>query len=73
MIISIGSHLGHVVVDDPTDVGFIQAHPEGNGRHDDAELPAHEVVLDATALRRRQAGVVGLRLPFQRLADLLPG
>lgn len=47
---SICSHLGHVVVDDPPDIGFIKAHPKRNSRHDDAQLPAHEVVLDATAL-----------------------
>lgn len=49
-MIRVCSHLGHVVVDDATHIRFIQAHPEGHGRHHDSELPAHEVVLDTAAL-----------------------
>lgn len=66
------THLGHVVVDDTADVRFIEAHAKRHGGHDDSELPAHEIVLDAAALGCRHAGVVSLRLPFQRFTDLLP-
>lgn len=44
------THLGHVVVDDPTDVRFVEAHAKCHSSHYDPELPAHEVVLDTTAL-----------------------
>lgn len=44
------THLGHVVVDDAADVGLIEAHAKRHGGHHDSELPAHEVVLDTTAL-----------------------
>lgn len=66
------THLGHVVVDDATDVRLIEAHAKRHGGHHDSELPAHEVVLNTPPLRRRQAGVVSLRLPFQWFTYFLP-
>lgn len=66
------THLGHVVVDDATDVRLIEAHAKRHGGHHNSELPAHEVILDTTAFRGRQASVVSLRLPFQRLTYFLP-
>lgn len=44
------THLWHVVVDDTTDVRFIEAHTKRHSGHHYSEFPTHEVVLDATAL-----------------------
>lgn len=52
--------LGHVVVDHPSHVRFIQPHPKGHRGHHDAEVAAHEAGLDAAALGGREAGVVGI-------------
>ena len=40
-------------VDDGADVGFVDAHAEGDGGDDDLELAGEEVALHAFACRRR--------------------
>lgn len=55
--------LGHVVVDNTTDVSFVQAHAESHRGHHHAQVAAHEVLLDAAPLRRGQAGVVRVSQP----------
>lgn len=42
--------LGHVVVDDASHVGLVQAHPKGHGGHHHPQLAAHEVILDPPPL-----------------------
>lgn len=44
------AHLRHVVMDDTTNVRFIQAHAKRHCGHHDPELSAHEVVLHASPL-----------------------
>ena len=51
--------LGQVVVHDQPDVGLVDTHPKGDGRHDDRDLVADEFLLGLAADRRIQAGVVG--------------
>ena len=41
--------LGEVVVDDQADVGFVDAHAEGDGCHDDVNVVADEPVLNGAA------------------------
>jgi hypothetical protein len=49
---------GQVVVDDPADVGLVDAHAEGDGRADDAHVVAQEEFLVAGAFLGLEAGVV---------------
>ena len=46
-------------VDDGADVGFVDAHAEGDGGDDDLELAGLEVALDAVASGGVEAGVIG--------------
>ena len=46
-------------MDDGADVGFVDAHAEGDGGDDDFELAGEEVALDALACGGVEAGVVG--------------
>ena len=50
---------GQIRMNDVADVGFVDAHAEGDGGTDDLRLIAKEGVLVASALRRIEAGVVG--------------
>ena len=51
--------LREVVVIDGADVGFVDAHAEGDGGHDDIRLPAHEGILCGMPMLIRQARMVG--------------
>ena len=56
--------LGQVVVVDRTDVGLVDAHAEGDGRHHHGVVAGHEAVLHGLAGLRFHAGVVGFgRIP----------
>ena len=46
-------------VDDGADVGFVDAHAEGDGGDDDLELAGEEVALDAFAHAGFETGVIG--------------
>jgi hypothetical protein len=48
-----------VEVDDEPHVGLVDAHAEGDRRHDDPQLAVHERLLHAVALALGQPGVVG--------------
>ena len=50
---------GQVVVDDPADIGFVDAHAEGDGRADDPRIVAEKLLLIFAALGGGEAGVVG--------------
>ena len=50
---------GQVVVNDPPDVALVDAHAEGDGRHDDLDAVADEVGLRGVAFVGAEAGVVG--------------
>ena len=45
-------------MNDKSQVGFVDAHAERIGRHDDFNVTRHETLLDLTALLRRQARMV---------------
>ena len=51
--------LGQVVVQHEADVGFVDPHAEGDGRHDDLDVIPDEQFLVALALLIRQSGMVG--------------
>src|ERR1019366_2965953 len=51
--------LGEVVVDDPADVGLVDAHAEGDRGANDAGVVAQKAFLVAIALVAGEAGVVG--------------
>ncbi len=51
--------LGQIVVNDPADVGFVDAHAEGDGGADDPHLVAQEELLVFRTLGRVEAGVIG--------------
>ena len=53
--------LGHIIVDDEPDVGLVNAHAEGVGRHHDLNAVVEEVVLILPAHLGVQLGVVGRR------------
>ena len=44
---------------DQPDIGLVDAHPEGDGRHDNRDLVTNELLLGLAAYRRIQTGVVG--------------
>ena len=52
--------LRQIVVDDPADVGLVDAHAEGDRGADDARVVAEKCLLVARALGGVEAGVVGL-------------
>ncbi len=54
--------LGHVVVDDKTHVGFVDAHAKGNGGDNDIDILHQELVLSARTLCRIHARMVRRRL-----------
>ena len=66
---------GHVVVHDEPHVGLVDAHAEGQRRHDNLGLAGHERVLRRGAILRRQAGVVDARppprAPVHQIGDFL--
>ena len=65
-----------VVMNDPADVGLVDAHAEGDGRADDAGLVPEEKILVAGPLGGIEAGVVGPRTEAaagERLGDALGG
>ncbi len=67
---------GHVVVDDKTDVGLVDAHAEGVSGHDDGRAVKGEVLLGLAALLGREARVVaaGLDAPgAEQVAYALDG
>jgi hypothetical protein len=49
-------------VDDEADVRLVHAHPEGDGRHDHADLVGHEPLLHLVAPRGAKTCVVGRRV-----------
>ena len=51
--------LGQVVVHDEAHVRLVDAHAEGDGRHDDLQIVAQEHLLHLPALLIAQAGMVG--------------
>ena len=53
--------LGNVIVDDIAHVGFVDAHAEGDRRHDDLDALHQKVVLIGGARRRVHTGMVGQR------------
>ena len=66
--------LGHVVVDDETDIRLVDPHAEGNGGHDHIHVLHEEFILYAGALCSVHAGVIGGGLDaihLQRIGDLL--
>ena len=54
--------LGHVVVDDITHIGFVDAHSESDGSYDDIDIFLEEGVLILAAHSRVHAGMIGQRL-----------
>ena len=50
--------LRHVEVGDEAHVGFVDAHAEGDGGHDDEAFFAGEAVLVFVALGHGEAGVI---------------
>ena len=54
--------LGHVVVNDKENVRLVDAHAEGDGRHNDVHVLHQELVLDFAALSAVHARVVGQSL-----------
>ena len=54
--------LRYVVVYDEAHVGFVDAHAEGYGSHDDVDALHEEVVLRLRACSRVEAGVISRRL-----------
>jgi hypothetical protein len=59
-----------VGVDHEPDVRLIDAHAEGNGRHDHGHLVAVECLLVPLPLLRGQAGVIGKRLDATRCKEV---
>ena len=55
-----------LVVDDPAEVGLVEAHPERDGRDQGLDVAVDEGVLERLALGRRQVGVVGARVDAAR-------
>jgi hypothetical protein len=53
--------LGQVGVGHPADIGLVDAHAEGDGRHDDQSVFGGEAVLDPAAVFRVHAAVVAER------------
>ena len=51
--------LGQVVVNDPANVGLVDAHAKGDGGHDAVESASHEVVLDLAAQGGIEPRMVG--------------
>lgn len=51
---------GRVVMDDESDVGFVDAHAEGDGGADDLGAVVDEVLLNSCAFIGGHAGVVGV-------------
>ena len=49
---------GQIVMDDEADIGFVDAHAEGDGGADDADFVAQEKFLVLGALAAGQSGVV---------------
>ena len=54
--------LGDIIVDDKTDVGFVDTHAKSNGSHDDVDVFLQEIVLRLTAGGRVETGMIGSRL-----------
>ena len=54
--------LGHIVVDDVAHVGFVDAHTECNGCHDDIDILLEEGVLILATHSRIHTGMIGQRL-----------
>ena len=60
---------GQVVMDDETDIGFVDPHAEGDRRHDDLDIVPDEQLLIFRALLFRQTRMVrpdGIALPMKR-------
>ena len=58
--------LWHVIMNDSSNIGFIQAHTKRNRRHHYTKLTPHELRLDFLPLCRWKTRVVALGLPRTR-------
>ena len=45
LLVEVFHRLGHRVMDDEAHVGLVDAHPEGDGRHDGLQLPASPLLV----------------------------
>ena len=66
--------LGNVVVDDKSHIGLVNAHAEGDGRHNDVHILAEEGILVSTTHGTLHTGMVGQRLDVvepQHLGEFL--
>ena len=60
---------GHVEVDDRANVGLVDPHAEGVGRHDDLGFAAHEPLLRGGALLAGQSGMIDHGLAAELVAQ----
>ena len=62
--------LRHVPMDDEADIRLVDAHSEGDGRHDHVDLVALERFLVSLAVLGREPGMVGQRVHSVRLQEV---